>query len=268
MIDKLEAEAEADATEKAYCDKELGESNAKKADLQGTVDRLSTKIEQQTAKAAKLKEEVATLEKELSELATSQAKMDQMRQEEKALFSSNEAEVSKGLDGIKLALKVLREYYANADKAHSSSGGAAGGIVSLLEVCESDFSKELTELRINEETAAAAYKQQTKENAMTKTTKQQDSKYKQKEAVSLNKATAEATSDRKGVQAELDAVLEYLGKLEDRCVAKAESYSDRTAAREAEIAGLKEAMEILSGEAMLLQQRSRALRGVARHSFA
>ena len=30
MIDKLEDEAEADATGKAYCDKELGESNAMK----------------------------------------------------------------------------------------------------------------------------------------------------------------------------------------------------------------------------------------------
>merc|ERR550537_1451957 len=44
MIDKLEAEAEADATEKAYCDKELGESNAKKDDLQAAADKLSTKI--------------------------------------------------------------------------------------------------------------------------------------------------------------------------------------------------------------------------------
>merc|ERR1719453_465908 len=265
MIDKLEAEAEADATEKAYCDKELGESNAKKADLQGTVDRLSTKIEQQTAKAAKLKEEVATLEKELAELSTSQAKMDQMRQEEKALFSANEAEVSKGLDGIKLALKVLREYYASGDKAHSSADGAAGGIVGLLEVCESDFSKSLAEMRTTEETAAAAYEQETKENALAKTTKGQDAKFKQKEAVQLQKASSEASSDRKGVQAELDAVLEYLGKLEDRCVAKAESYADRTAAREAEIAGLKEAMEILSGEAVLLQEGRRALRGVTKH---
>merc|ERR1712139_548555 len=220
----------------------------------------------QTAKAAKLKEEVAVLEKELAELATSQAKMDQIREEEKALFKTKEAETAKGLDGIKLALKVLREYYAQGDKGQS--GGAAGGIVGLLEVCESDFSKELAELRTVEETAAAEYEQETKENAVTKTTKQQDAKYKQKGAVSLDKATAEATSDRKGVQAELDAVLEYLGKLEDRCVAKAESYADRTAAREAEIAGLKEAMEVLSGEAVLLQQGRRALRGVAKHRVA
>merc|ERR1712137_1369779 len=98
--------------------------------------------------------------------------------------------------------------------------------------------------------------------------KEQDAKYKEKEAVQLAKATAEASSDRTGVQAELDAVLEYLGKLGDRCTAKAESYADRTAAREAEIAGLKEAMEILSGEAALLQQGRRALRGVSKHRNA
>merc|ERR1711862_1077817 len=105
----------------------------------GVVEKLSTKIDQQTAKAAKLKEEVVALNKELSELATSQASMDQLRSEEKAEFEKDEAETSKGLDGIKLALKVLREYYASDDKSHGSSDGAAGGIVGLLEVCESDF---------------------------------------------------------------------------------------------------------------------------------
>merc|ERR1712176_1569683 len=238
---------------------------AKKEDHEAVVSKLTTKIDQQTAKAAKLKEEVATLNKELSELATSQAAMDKLRAEEKATFTANEAETSKGLDGIKLALKVLREYYANADKAHSSADGAAGGIVSLLEVCESDFSKSLAEMRTTEETAAAAYEQETKENALAKTTKEQDAKYKEKEAVQLAKSSAEATSDRKGVQAELDAVLEYLGKLEDRCTAKAESYADRKAARDAEIAGLKEALEILEGESALLQKSRRALRGVSRH---
>merc|ERR550532_3848840 len=73
LIDKLEAEAEADATEKAFCDKELGESNAKKEELEAQVGKLSTKIDQQTARAGKLKEEVATLQKELSDLASSQA---------------------------------------------------------------------------------------------------------------------------------------------------------------------------------------------------
>merc|ERR1712166_1553549 len=136
-----------------------------------------------------------------------QAEMTKMRSEEKATFTKNEAETAKGLDGIKLALKVLREYYANAK---SSSEGAAGGIVGLLEVCESDFSESLASMRTTEETAAAAYEQETKENAIEKTTKKQDDKYKRKESAALDKASAEASNDRKGVQEELDAVLEYL----------------------------------------------------------
>jgi len=264
MIDKLEEEAEADATEKAYCDKMLGEENAKREELEGAIGKLSTQIDQQSAKAAKLKEQVATLTKELGELATSQAKMDQMRGDEKATFDHAEAETAKGLEGIKLALKTLRDYYAKADKSHGSSDGAAGGIVSLLEVCESDFSKELAELRSNEQSAVAAYESETKENKMAKTEKSQDVKYKEKEAVSLAKAASEATSDRTGLQAELDAVLETLKNLDDRCSEKAESYGDRTAARAAEIAGLKEALEILSSEAFV-QSGRKSLRGVARH---
>merc|ERR1712050_664329 len=104
----------------------------------------------------------------MGDLAASQAQMDKMRSEEKALFTTSEAETSKGLEGIKLALKTLRDYYAKSDKSHSSSGGAAGGIVSLLEVCESDFSKSLTEMRATEESSAAEYDKQSKENDIMK----------------------------------------------------------------------------------------------------
>eukprot|EP00971_Amphidinium_carterae_P221138 4390364-Amphidinium_carterae.1 len=81
-----------------------------------------------------------------------------------------------------------------------------------------------------------------------KVTKEQDVKYKTKEATDLDKAIAETTTDLEGVQAELDAVLTYLKKLEEQCVAKPETYADRTAQRAAEIAGLKEALSILENE--------------------
>merc|ERR1712176_82450 len=224
-------EAEKDATEKAFCDKELSETNAKKTEQETLIKKLSNKIDQAGSRADKLNEEVAELQKALSKLKASQLEMDKIRQEEKATFTENEAETSKGLNGIKLALKVLRDYYAKADDSHGSSDSAAGGIVSLLEVCESDFSKELAELRSNEQSAVAAYDKQSKENAIAKQTKEQDVKYKTKESVGLDKSASEMTSDRSGVQDELNAVLEYLDKLKDRCVAKAESYGDKKAAR-------------------------------------
>merc|ERR1712060_847068 len=101
-------------------------------------NKLSTKIDQDKAASAKLKEEVATLQKELGQMASAKSEADKVRSDEKAAFEKNSAEMKQGIEGVKMALKVLKEYYAKADKDHGSADGAAGGIISLLEVCESD----------------------------------------------------------------------------------------------------------------------------------
>merc|ERR1719468_190229 len=194
--------------------------------------------------------------------------MDQMRSEEKAAYQDSKAELEKGLNGIKLALKVLKEYYAADGKAHDAAEGAASGIIGLLEVIEADFSKNLAQINSDEEMAVAEYERVTKENEDDRAAKEQDVKYKTKESKQLDKAAAELSSDRKGVQQELDAVLEYLSKLEEECIAKAETYEDRKARRAAEIAGLKEALQILESETALVQRRathqSLNLRGLKR----
>jgi len=262
MIAKLEAEAEADATKKAWCDRQLADANAKKNDKTDEIAKLTTKIDQMSARSAQLKDEVATLQAELAKLAKAQANMDKIRQEEKTTYGENKAELEKGITGIQAALKVLTEYYAS-DSAHSSADGAAGGIIGLLEVCEADFSKNLAQVTADEEAAVNEYETVTKENEIEKTTKDQDVRYKTKESKDLDKSSAELNSDRSGVQAELDATNEYLTKLEGQCIAKAETYAERTERRAAEIAGLKEALNILTTETALVQQHvaRRTLRG-------
>ena len=199
----------------------MSETNAKKADKDAEIAKLTTKIDRMFARSALLKEEVATLQKELAELAAAQAEMDKLRQEQKAAYDSNRPEMEQGLEGVKMALQILRDYYAKEDKSHTVAEGAVVGIVGLLEVVESDLSKVLAEMTATEEAAAAEYEQQTKENAITKAIKNADVKYKTEEFTRLDKAVAETTSDREGVQTELDVVLEYLEKLKEQCVAKA-----------------------------------------------
>jgi len=256
MIERLAKEAEEDASHKAYCDKEMSETEAKKSDLTDGIAKLTAKIDKQSAQSKKLKEEVAVLMKELADLAKAQAEMDKIRAEENAAYKSNKAEMEQGVEGIKLALKILRDYYAKEDKSHDAAEGAGAGIIGMLEVVESDFSKGLAQMISEEETAAAEYDRTTKENAIAKVTKEQDAKYKEKESKSLDKATAENNSDRDGLQTELGAVNEYYDSLKEQCIAKAEPYAERKRRREAEIAGLKEALTILEGEAVLLQRAS------------
>merc|ERR1712038_1577021 len=102
MIESLEEAADADATEKAYCDKELAETRAKKEDKTAEIEKLTTKIDQMSTRSAKLKEEVAALQKALADLMSAQAEMDQLREKENEEYKVNKAELEQGLEGVKL----------------------------------------------------------------------------------------------------------------------------------------------------------------------
>merc|ERR550537_693177 len=125
----------------------MGETKAKKEELTDEIEKLTAKIDSETAASAKLKEEVKVLQAEIADLEKSQAEMDKIREEENTQYKSDKEEMEQGLEGIKLALKVLREYYGG-EAAH----GAGGGIISMLEVIESDFTKGLEEMITAEET--------------------------------------------------------------------------------------------------------------------
>jgi predicted nucleic acid-binding Zn-ribbon protein len=264
MIATLEEEQAADAKHKAYCDKELSYASEKKDKRVGEIEKLTTAIDQMSAKSAQLKEEVAILEKELADISQEQAEMNKIREEEKAAFEENKKDLELGISGVKKALKVLRDYYAK-DHDHAANEGAGTGIIGLLEVCESDFEKALNEAIGDEDSSQASYDKETKENEVETAAKQQDVKYKTKESKDLDKATAEAKSDRENVQEELDAVNKYLEKLHEQCDEVAEPYEETVRRRTAEIAGLKQALEILEGEAAMLVQTGRSLRRVSLH---
>jgi len=261
MLTKLEKDAAEDASHKAYCDKELAETRQKKIEKGKEVEHLSTKIDQETSASAKLKEEVSTLQAELAMISKQQYEMDSLRQKEKSAYEISKSETEQGLEGVKLALKVLSDYYSKSDKAHNAAEGTASGVIAMLETVESDFSKNLFQLTSVEEAAAAEYTTVTQENEVRKITKSQDIKYKTKEFTGLAKDANEHKSDRDGVQAELDAILEALKNLEDMCIAKPESYAERAARREAEVSGLKEALSVLESESAFVQRSVKHLRG-------
>merc|ERR1719352_1696508 len=123
--------------------------------------------------------------------------------------------------------------------------GAGGSIISILEVCESDFASGLAKEEAEESDSAEEYEKMTQENAVTKTLKMQDVKYKTQEFTGLDKAISDLSSDLASEKTEYAAVMEYYGKVKDRCIAVPETYEERKARREAEITGLKEALNIL-----------------------
>jgi len=278
MITKLESEANSESNEKDYCDGELAKTKAKKEELNGEISKLTSKMDRAAAASAGLKSDVKELQSELSKLAQSQAEMDNIRRESHSDYVKAKKDLELGLEGVRKALGVLRDYYGGAasasmlqnngefdammqqpamPKKHEKSGGAGGSIIGMLEVVESDFAKDLATEETQETDAEVEYQKTTQTNKVTKQIKEQDVKYKTKEFKSLDKTVSELSGDKETAGTELSAVLEYDAKIKERCIAKPETYETRKARRESEVAGLKEALSILEGESAFVQRGKR-----------
>merc|ERR1719217_708066 len=159
-----------------------------------------------------------------------------------------------------MALQVLRDYYASKDDGDSSLLQAdlgrdmslaqtethePSGIIGMLEVAESDFTKLLAEGNADEDVAQKDYDKFMEDNKVATAAKEQEVKYKGMDAKET-KAYLETT--KADLQTEQTAILEYWEKLQPECVAKPEPYEERVKRREKEIAGLKEALSILAAE--------------------
>jgi len=276
MIAKLEKEAGAEATEKAYCDEQMAKTEEKKGELEEDIAKMTSRVDKAAARSAQLQEDVKALEAELAALASDQAEMDKIRQESHADYVTAKADLELGLSGVRKAVALLRDYYGAsasmlqdeskfgafmqqpaAPETHSKAQGAGESIIDILQVCESDFATNLAKEESEEADAQSEYEKVSQENAVVKTTKEQDAKYKRQEAKSQDKTAAEYSADREAANSELSAVLDYYGKIKDRCIAKPETYAARKARREAEIAGLKQALSILEDETALVQRQRR-----------
>jgi len=280
MISKLQNEAKSESNEKDYCDEELAKTAQKKGELQHEISKLSTKMDQAAANSAGLKADVKELQSELAALAKSQAEMDKIRREQNGAYTQAKADLELGLQGVRKALGVLRDYYGGGaaagaamiqgkdtfatmmeqpamPQAHNAAGGAGGSIIGMLEVVESDFAKNLATEETEEADSAAEYEKTSMTNKVTNTIKEQDVKYKTKEFKGLDKTISELSGDKETTDTELSAVMEYDGKIKERCIAKPETYETRKGRRESEVAGLKEALSILENESAFVQHKKR-----------
>jgi hypothetical protein len=274
MIASLEKAAAEEATQKAFCDEETAESKAKQADLTGKLDKTTARIDQATATTAQLQQAIKKLESEVAEMDAAEAEATKVRQDEHADYLKSSSDFKASAEAVAKAMEVLNNYYSSASFLQvqvttgqaPELGGAKGDvgstIVSVLEVAESDFTQMLAESEAAESESQTAFDKLKQENAVARATKNADAKSKKNEVKSLEVSLGNYKEDKASTSDELDAVLSYLDKLKPQCETKVMSYAERKAAREQEIAGLKEALEILQAEAFL--QTKTTLRGARR----
>jgi chromosome segregation ATPase len=254
MITRLEKQAAEEAEAKAFCDTETSKSKAKQADLTAKSDKSQVRIEKATATIAELKEQIKTLQEQTAEMDAAQAEATSLRNREHEEYVKASKDYKDSADAVANAIGVLQEYYSSGSFVQSKQAPELGGaktdvattIMGMLEVAESDFTTLLAESEASERAAQSSYDKLAEQNAITKAANTEEVKDKEAHVKSEDTALLNYKEDFGTTGKELDAVLSYLDKLKPQCETKVMTYAERVAKREAEIEGLKEALEILS----------------------
>merc|ERR1719326_1472546 len=254
MIARLEKEAAEEADTKAFCDKETSKSKAKQAELTAKSDKYGVRIEKATATIAELKQQIKTLQEQMAEMDAAQAEATSLRTKEHEDYLKASKDYKDSAEAVANAISVLQDYYSSGSFVQAKQAPELGGaktdiadtIMSMLEVAESDFTSLLAEAEASEKAAQSSYDKLTEQNTVTKAANSEEIKGKEAKVKSEETALLNYKEDFATTGKELDAVLSYLDKLKPQCETKVMTYAERVAKREAEIAGLKEALEILS----------------------
>jgi len=128
-------------------------------------------------------------------------------------------------------------------------------IIGVLETAQADFTKVAQETEQEEREQAESYKKEMQEAEVTKAKKNALILGKDAEIKTLNVTISMTKDDIDGTTKELDAVMKTLEALNQQCANTAMSYEERKHRREAEIAGLKSALDILSEDNMSFLQK-------------
>jgi len=130
-------------------------------------------------------------------------------------------------------------------KMGGPSADKGGIIIGMLETMAGEFQKTVAELGATEDKAQKEYDELMQDNKVAKVSKEGEIKGSKSELSFLDVRIGESTEDKTLAEKELAAIEAYVLKLKPTCEGRVVSFAERQAKREAEIAGCKEALQIL-----------------------
>jgi len=263
MINKLQTQASASQSKKAYCDKSIGESEVKRNTASDHVTRVNRNLVTAQARFDQQTEDIAEFVKTLDSLETQKTEADEIRADEARESSETITEAEEAVSATKAALQVLNAFYKNAtgatvpkaslmaqpskdapkDEAYTGDQAGSKGIVGMLEVIKSNFERTVRETEASEKEEIAKYRELKSDMSSEKSKKEEAKKVTE----GLKSDTADEIETLKTRMtneiASLKAGLLELAALDVECGHGA-SFEKRKAAREEEITTLKECIEI------------------------
>jgi len=261
LLAKLKEDAASEAEHKAYCDEELKKNKLKRDSKKAEIARLAVEIEKKGVAINLMAKKIATLSQQQADLQAAMQEATEKRDAEKKANLAAIKEAKEGLTAVKQATLVLKEFYASQQagflQIHRGDqvpemarykGLHGGGVISMLEVIESDFARVEADTTAAENQATEEYKN-FMDDAEADLKSKHDAEFKlsiEKDQVEFEKEQLQ--KDHDVTKEQLDAAKAYYEELKPQCVTVNVSYEERAKRRQEEIEALKEAYKILDSK--------------------
>merc|ERR1719261_3057 len=267
LIERLLREAEEEATQKGWCDTEMGKAKKERDFRQEAILALNAELEKTEALKNKLEADIETLTGELAELNDALSKATAMRAEEKAENLDVIKKSKEGYEAVSEAIRILEEFYGGAAKAkvalaqtspvdeeapdagfsgaYKGRQSQGGGIIAILKVLQADFDRTDRKTAEAEKAAHEDFVEFARATKVSIAEKETMLKQKKADLEQAKIKIAEDLEDLEKNQKLLDSALKALEELRPACVDTGMTYEERVAAREKEIEALKKALCIL-----------------------
>merc|ERR1719160_1406041 len=167
LIERLLAEAAAEANQKGWCDKSIGDAEQKRDYAAEEIAALNAEMAKLEATRDKLNEELAILKEEIAELKAARAKATKIRAIEKA---ENEETIKTAKEATVLAQGPMDDAPDSGFKsgeAYTGAQGASTGIIGMMEVIKSDFERTIKVTTEEEAMAQKEYQKYMTETGMS-----------------------------------------------------------------------------------------------------
>lgn len=263
LIAKLEADAEAEADQKSFCDEEMGKAIDDRDEANGDVEGATADIDSSESKIRELSDEIKDLAGQIADLRKALFDAKELRGKEKEANEKTLADSKAGLKAVKDAIKVLEEFYgfvqtgsSNADAhrqdqpkteegEYEGNKDAASGILGLLDVIVSDFERTIETTEKEEDDAKKKFKDFEKDTESDVEDKVKSKKDKEKDVKSTESDLTGFKEDLKNGRDNLKDAKGELAKLKPVCVDTGPSWEEKRAQQKKDVEALKQALEIL-----------------------
>jgi len=275
LIERLLKEAAEEATQKGFCDTEVGKARLTRDTEVDNVNEVSAAIKESEALRRKLQGKISRLTDELSDLRSDLNTTTTQREAEKEENQQTLSSAEEGKIAVSQAIKILKEHYAgmktkatvanggnavllqgspvdaaagSAGDKNGAYGGAqkrAGGIIDMLEVIKSDFERAMKQTSTAESEAHADFVEFSKATKSAIAEKETDKRNAEHDFAEATAELQENIENLRGHQTLVDVALQQLDKLRPACIDTGMTHEERKARREEEIAALRNALSML-----------------------